>query len=303
MKTVERFRNEKEKLREKVRDMHGVVGYGLGRWVENGVICDEWCVKIYVTSVQDCDMRSIPKALKMFGQDSMRTQVIEAGDLSFTGFLGTYRPAQPGAVIGVQGGTYPGTFGAMVTDNTDGQQVILGVNHVMTQFNTKPLGSPIIQPNNGNGGAAPGSTIGTLKRFVTFNTARNSVNYVDAAIATPTPSNIVDPNPLCASVTPTTQGAVGMLYSGSSAITVISPYENIESLMNVTFPKKKIATVGMSIHACCAFSGYKTTTVTSVMTDLLLGGVWFMDQIVCPGGVVNGPSGDSGAVFYTTFNV
>jgi hypothetical protein len=99
-----------------------------------------------------------------------------------------------------------------------------------------------------------------------------------------------------------------MVWAASPYITIISPINFLLSQLNISVPKQKAATVGMSIHACTAASGYVKTTVSAVMVDLLLmaengNEVWFMDQITCAGGILDGLGGDSGAMFYTTFNV
>lgn len=257
--------------------------------------------------VKELGKGDYPKKVTLGGKE-VKVDYVAVGKIKLTGFTGRYRPAQPGAVLGGHGSPYSGTFGALVTDNTDGKKAILSANHVLANWSTLPIGTDILQPGAGYGGTDPADKIGTLKRTVVPDFSLYGVNYVDAAIAKPVPNNVVTSTPFSSQVKPTKQGAVGMVWAASPYITVISPYNFIESQLNVTFPKKKTPTVGMSIHTCAAKSGYVATTVTHVMVDLILtadngNDVWFMDQTLCAGGILDGLGGDSGAIFYTTFNV
>lgn len=275
------------------------VGIGFGNEGDGNAI------RVYVKEMGKGDF---PASYKLSNGQSVAVTYNVVGHIKFTGFTGRYRPAQPGAVIGGDGSPYSGTFGALVTDNTDGKKVILSCNHVLSNWSTLPIGTKVLQPSAGYGGVTPGDSIGTLKRTVVPDFNPYGINYVDAAIADRSSTSIATATPFCSSVKPTKQGAVGMVFAASPYITIINPIDPLLSLMNISVPKKKTATAGMSIHACTAKSGYVTTTVSEVMVDLLLvadngNEVWFMDQITCPGGIMDGLGGDSGAMFYTTFNV
>ncbi len=305
-----KFKDEKPKLRATIGKLKGVAGIGLGKKVSKGKTSEELSVRVYVrkkVSDSKAGKNAVPKTVKLADGTVMKTDVVEIGDIKFKGFTGRYRPAQPGAVIGADGATLSGTFGARVTDNTDGKKVLLSCNHVLAEFDALPVGTEILQPSTGFGGASPDDVIGTLKRAVPMDFSPLGVNYVDAAIAK-TNRKAVKTRPFCSAVKPGRQGAVGMLFAASSIMTIINPSDSIATLMNVTFPKTATAAIGMSIHACCAISGYVSTTISDVMVDLLLvapndNDVWFMDQVICAGGVADGFAGDSGAMFYTTYNV
>lgn len=294
------FEKERPTLRKKFsKDIPNFVGMGLGGAAEDNR------VRIYVKEKGKGDH---PETLTLEDGSVVNVDYVVVGEIKLTGFMGRYRPAQPGAVIGANGSPYSGTFGALVTDNTDGKKVILGCNHVMANWSTLPIGTNILQPSAGAGGLNPADKIGSLKRTVVPNFNLYGTNYVDAAIASSTTTSIVSATPFCSSVKPTKQGAVGMVWAASPYITIISPIASLLSLLNISVPKSKTATPGMSIHACTAKSGYVTTTVSDVMVDLLLtadngNDVWFLDQTVCVGGILDGIGGDSGAMFYTTFNV
>ncbi len=295
------FKSEKNSLRTKFQTgTANFVGIGLGVVADDN-IHGETCIRVFVSKLNGSHKQDTTYTFAD-GQEA-QVQYVEVGDIDYTGFTGRIRPAGPGAVIGAVGNTAKGTFGAMVTDNTDGAQVLLSASHVIAKFGALPLGTNILQPGPGNGGVNPADAIATLKRFVPNQLAKNGINYVDVAIATPISSSSVTAVPLCTQVNPTTQGAVGLLYAASSLITVINPIQNILTMMNVSVPKSIVATPGMSIHCCSAITGYFTTTVSDVMVDLFLGNVWWMDQTVCAGGALNGTAGDSGAMFYTTFAV
>ena len=301
----QKFQDEKKSIREHYRKTtQGFVGVGLG----NSGDADshgEDCVRIYVTKL---DKSHVDGKHGFADGSKADLKFVDVGKIRLTGFLGRNRPTQPGAILGAVGCPLDGTFGAIVTDNTDGKKVILSCNHVLANWSTLPAGTAILQPGPNHAGVSPADQIGTLKRAVPANLGMGGINYVDAAIATPTNSTIYKTTPFCASVKPTLQGAVGMIWAASPYITIVCPANNISSLMNVTFPKSKVATVGMSIHACTAKSGYIATTVSDVLVDLLLttddgNDVWFMDQTITVGGIADGDGGDSGGVFYTTFNV
>ncbi len=299
-----KFKEEKKSIREHYhKNTEGFVGVGLGDSSSENYT-GENCIRIYVTKIGNHK-----NGVHKFQDGSVaNVQYVEVGKIRLRGFMGRYRPAQPGAILGAVGCPLDGTLGAIVTDNTDGKKVILSCNHVLANWSLLPAGTPILQPGPNSGGVAGTDQIGTLKRAVQANLGNLGVNYVDAAIATPTNNTVINATPFCAAVKPTRQGAIGMLWAASPYIMIIAPITNILTLMNVSVPKQKAPAVGMSIHACGAKAGYITSTVTDVLVDLLLttddgNDVWFMDQTICAGGIADGDGGDSGSMFYTTFNV
>jgi hypothetical protein len=258
----------------------------------------EEILQIYVAKKEHG--KGLPSSYKLDDDSTVEVEVIEVGEIVFTGFTGKYRPAQPGAVIGNPNAPYDGTFGAVVKDNLTGNDVILGASHVMANFNQAEIGDPIIQPSSKNGGTVATDTVGTLLRFVNLNLTHLGVNRSDAAIATPTVS--IRDRSFCSPIKTTKQSAVGLVYAASSAITVINPAAFVEADLNVSFNKKKTATVGMSIHMCGAYSGYQQTNVQAVNVDIWVNymgnQIMWDDQIIAP---PVGTAGDSGSVFYTTF--
>lgn len=297
---IKKFESEKAAIREYFsKSTPNFVGIGFGGSGDVNMI------HVYV---KELTKAAYPSSYSLSDGREVKVEYTAVGQVKLTGFTGRYRPVQPGAVLGGEGSPYSGTFGALVTDNTDGSKVILSCNHVLANWSTLPVGTPILQPSAAFGGVNPADSIGTLKRSVAPDFNPYGVNYVDAAIASRASTSIASATPFCSAVKPTKQGAVGMVWAASPFITIINPIGPLLSLLNISVPKQKTASVGMSIHACTAASGYVSTTVTGVLVDLLLTAengneVWFMDQITCAGGIMNGLGGDSGAMFYTTFNV
>lgn len=299
-----KFIQDKKSIREHYhKATPNFVGVGLGDAAEANH-SSENCVKVYVSTLTKEHKNG---KHKFSDGSSAELKYVEVGKISFTGFTGRYRPAQPGAVIGSAGAPYDGTFGALVTDNTDGSKVILSCNHVLANYNALPIGTAVLQPGPNHGGDTTTDVIGNLKRFVPIDLQDGGINYVDVAIASRINTNIANGTPFCSSVKPNKQGAVGLMWAASPYITILSPIASVVSLMNVTLPKTRNATVGMSIHACTAASGYVATTVYDTLVDLAFdtefGTAWFLDQITCVGGIADGAGGDSGSMFYTTFNV
>lgn len=300
-----KFEQERKSIREHYhKNTENFVGTGLGDAGEGGYT-GEGCIKVYVTKLTASHKNGKHKFAD--GSES-KIQYVEVGDIKAMGFMGRYRPVQPGAIFGSVGSALDGTVAAVLTDNTDGKKVLLGTAHVLANWNTLPVGTPVLQPGPNTGGNAAADQIGTVKRIVPIDFTQGGINYVDAAIVNPTNTSIYNVNPFCASVKPTKQGAIGMMWAASTAITIICPISNIIALLNVSVPKQKVAAPGMSVHGCAAFSGYITTTVFDVMVDLLLStgqgtSAWFLDQITCSGGFANSLAGDSGTMIYTTFSV
>lgn len=104
----------------------------------------------------------VPKQL-----DGVRTDVIEVGYLrAYATPRDRYRPTIPS---GVSIGHYKitaGTLGAIVTDRSTGEKLILSNNHVLANSNDALVGDPILQPGPTDGGQNPGDIVARLERFV-----------------------------------------------------------------------------------------------------------------------------------------
>lgn len=292
----DKVKAKKKALRGEMQSKAGVHGLGIGA-KKNG----EEVLAVFVA--KKADGAGIPEFYELEDGSKVATEIVEIGEVKFTGFLGKYRPVQPGAVIGNPNGQYDGTVGAIVTDNVSGEDVILGASHVLANFNQASLGDPIVQPSTQQGGALPTDRIGTLERYVHLNLEQGGVNYADAAIVMPDSDRDIRDRSFCSPINLKKNAAVGLVYAASPAITIVNPVDFVESELNVSFSKKVAPTVGMSIHMCAAYSGYQTTNISYINADIWVNyngnQILWEDQIVTP---PVGTSGDSGAVFYTTFN-
>lgn len=118
----------------------------------------------------------VPRAI-----DGVRTDVIEVGYLrAFQNPRGRFRPTMP---AGISLGHYKitaGTLGAIVTDRTTGEKLILSNNHVIANSNDALVGDAILQPGPTDGGQNPADLVARLERFV-------RIRYTDEPSTPPAP--------------------------------------------------------------------------------------------------------------------
>lgn len=159
-----------------------VVGVGIGNKTIKGIDTITPCLKVLVEEKVQQD--------KLLAQDmvpglykGILTDVIEVGHIAIEPNTSKVRPAPGGYSIGLAGSSSAGTLGCLVTIGTGSnlKTYILSNNHVIASNNTAPIGSLILQPAQGDGGANPGDGIANLSSFVTINFAGGN-NLVDAAI-------------------------------------------------------------------------------------------------------------------------
>jgi hypothetical protein len=308
MKQIERIKKTKDANRAAILAIPGVIGCGIGIKFKNGKPTTELSLQVFVTAKNPNAAVKVPASYTNDDGTVISTDVIELGEVKFTGFTGTYRPAKPGAAMSNVSSAYAGTFGAVVTDNTDGQTVILSASHTLANFNNAAIGSKILQTSTQYGGSSPANDYATLKRFVPLNLGAGGINSVDAAICTPnsTSNNWVSSTSFCSPIKVTKQCAVGLLYAAGSAYTIVNPIQAVQTELNITVPKTTQASLNMSVHFCSAYTGYVSTQVTSIMADVYVSYqgqlILWEDQILLPTSIANAAAGDSGAVVYTTFN-
>lgn len=160
-----------------------VNGIGIGHKTINGIDTGIPCLKVFVTQKLPPSnlhpTQVIPQRYKGF-----LTDVIESGDIIPHANTTKVRPAPGGVSIGPAGSATAGTLGCLVStaSGTALTTFVLSNNHVMAGNNTLPIGTLILQPAQGEGGANPGDGIATLSSFVTINFSGGN-NLVDAAIA------------------------------------------------------------------------------------------------------------------------
>ncbi|MGH8051273.1 MAG: hypothetical protein ACREPB_11490 [Arenimonas sp.] len=184
-------------LRRRIAELQRTAGnlihaIGVGRKLVMGKPTSALSIRLYVS-------QKLPKtllrtqALLPSSIDGMPTDVIEAVPAHFAAPLNActiqrlkrQRPIRPGISLGnvdVAGGTLAARCRSRQPGET-GQRLMLSNNHVLADFGLAPLGSAICQPSMQDGGT-DADTVGTLLRFVPIAEGVNSVNRVDAAIAT-----------------------------------------------------------------------------------------------------------------------
>lgn len=221
-----------------------VVGVAVGQKVTRGHRTDEPCVVVFVQRKRPAkELRRrdiIPRSL-----DGIRTDVVETGRFvaleASTNLVvartGRFRPA-PGGVSIAHTRVTAGTLGTVA--KRDGRILILSNNHILANSNDALFGDEILQPGPADGGR-PDDAIGHLEDYVpiVFNERplgplgrfvekvlgpflrwlglglrrlpRDTTNLVDAAVASPTSSDLVDPDILeIGRVTGSVAAQVGM---------------------------------------------------------------------------------------------
>lgn len=180
---IEGFRSEKEHWVAGA----GIQALGVGEKISNEQPTGELAVRVYVEK-KEMDLDSIENPVEpevtVPYVGSVRTDVIEIGQLETEQYTAQFRPASPGLSIGHNAMTTSGTFGLLVRLNEDdGKQYILSNSHVIARSGLGQTGDPVWQPGPGDGGT-PNDTIASLAAWVPFDfTPAGSPNLVDAAIA------------------------------------------------------------------------------------------------------------------------
>jgi hypothetical protein len=285
-----------------------IVGAAFGSRVAHNEKTDHPAMVVYV-------MKKVPEAFlppsrllprRMYvGGDCVEVDVVETGPIYPHAFTSLERPAPSGISIGppIIGTTISaGTFGALVTDLTDGSLCILSNNHVLANENLGNPGDPILQPGSFDGGTNPADLIATLKRFQVINASGNIVDCAIAQVQNPTASFVIDqvqgnlmqtPNPK--------QPAVGLLFSGGCNRTFMNPIDNVLTALNVQFlagPSTVAADLGMNVQKVGRTTQYTTSTIVEVDASITIqynfGPGAFVNQIATYSASNNG---DSGSVF------
>ncbi|CAG7840747.1 hypothetical protein CLOHAE12215_02171 [Clostridium haemolyticum] len=166
---------------------NNVVGIGLGYKLTKGYNTSEKCIKVFASKKVGND--EIPEAdLVPPIYKGIKTDVVQSGNIKFTELLEKKRPVPGGYSIGIPLETQTGTMGCLVTDGSD--IFVLGNNHVLSDMNFVPLGTPVMQPGPEDGGKVNTDTIAKLAKYIPIKFNKKE-NYVDAAIAKVTDKNLV----------------------------------------------------------------------------------------------------------------
>ncbi|KEI00036.1 serine protease (plasmid) [Clostridium botulinum] len=174
-------------------DKSNVVGVGLGYKVKNGFCTFQKCIKVFVTEkVPSNELPSadlVPPIYK-----GLMTDVVDAGYFKPHSLTQKVRPVICGYSIGPQPIFGVGTLGCLVTDGFS--RFILSNNHVLANFNSLAINTPILQPGVKDGGKAEADVVANLTKFIPLRpvtTFRRPDNYADCAIARLTDKSIASP--------------------------------------------------------------------------------------------------------------
>ena len=167
-----------------------VVGMGFGNKIIKGVNTGEPCFKVFVAKKESAsilkDGNMIPKFYK-----GMKTDIIQTGKLTFSSLSEKNLPLKFGYSIGPNGVSTCGTAGCLVKDSC-GNYYILSNNHILSNFDELPIGTPILHPGVYDSGKYPDDLIAYLSKKIQllYSTEdKKNYNYVDCAIA-----KIINPN-------------------------------------------------------------------------------------------------------------
>jgi hypothetical protein len=289
---------------EGLRADRNIIGAAFGRRTAQDELTDDPSMVIYV--MRKVSKRFLPPSRLLprrfyVGGDCVEVDVVETGPLYPAAYNARLRPAPAGVSISHTNVT-AGTLGSVVTDNTDRSTCILSNNHVIADHNAAAIGDPIVQPGTFDGGADPGDTIATLKRFVTINATGNTV---DAAIAEITGAGMVVDQVInnIIPVATAAHPAVGLFFGWSCNRSFMNPITDVLNQLNISFPAGAGVTtapdIGMDVETVGRTSEYTTSTIKEIDATITLpynfGDATFDGQFstgfFCEGG-------DSGSLVY-----
>lgn len=162
-----------------------VLGMGFGYKTINDFKTFEPCLKIFVTKKESIanlgNEDLIPKIY-----EGIKTDVVQTGEFKHHLLSKKKLPLKFGYSIGPNGVNFVGTAGCLVIDK-DGDYHILSNNHVLSNTDKLPIGTPILHPAVKDGGKYPDDLIATLSKKVAlkefFGQEDLDANLVDCAIA------------------------------------------------------------------------------------------------------------------------
>ncbi|MGL5245394.1 MAG: serine protease, partial [Sarcina sp.] len=161
-----------------------VVGMAFGYKTISNSNTSEPCFKILVKEKVNPSKLN-PSDLIPETYEGFKTDIIETGELSYASLSEKCLPLQYGYSIGPSTTKKVGTAGCLVKDSCN-NYYILGCNHVFSNFQTLPIGTPILQPGVNDGGKYPNDLIAILHKNIPIIHSIGApivINYVDCAIA------------------------------------------------------------------------------------------------------------------------
>ncbi|KEI00925.1 hypothetical protein IRP63_04210 [Clostridium botulinum] len=171
-----------------------VVGIGLGYKITNGFCTHKKCIKVFVKSKISSNSLSNETLIPQ-SYEGIETDITSTGIFESSSFTSRIRPVLGGYSVGPRTIPQSGTAGCLVRNGTD--YYLLSTNHVLTDENTVPLGTTIVQPGINDGGRASRDAIGKLSKFIPLihiTPTTRPENFVDCAIAKLSRRSILSPN-------------------------------------------------------------------------------------------------------------
>jgi len=272
-----RVRQARDQLWERFRDDQNVLGIGFGPPTRDGRRLDEpSCVvfvahKIPLANLAPEDV--VPRTLDIQGTE-VETDVVETGRFYAYEYAEQERPATGGISVGHFKIT-AGTLGCLVKDvRNNGQLSILSNNHVLANENNCLVGDPIHQPGPLDADPTAGTRIGKLSRWINLK-YDGSYNSVDAAIATPDNDCLIYDDMKSAMTRPTVaQPAVGLLFGGSDAVTLLNPIGDVAADLGIEMvygaaarsllTEADVRPPGAPVHKTGRTTEYTTGRVTAI---------------------------------------
>jgi hypothetical protein len=185
-------RYAQEANQERLLGLSNVIGVATGFRMRGGEFTDEVVVQIFVErKVEEQRLNPwerVPSNVLGYERAEVATDVIETTLPEAQQDTTRYRPVPGGCSIGAEARINAGTLGGWACDSRDEAIVLLSNNHVISNLDTLPVLTRIVQPGQFDGGILPDDVISDLKRHVPVNTVANPptgpvpTSVVDAAI-------------------------------------------------------------------------------------------------------------------------
>lgn len=231
-------RQARDQLWERFQGDRNIVGIGFGPPSRGGRLQDTPACVIRVAHKVPLDQlapgKAVPSTMDIRGH-TIETDVVETGRFYAQEFREKERPALCGISVGHRDIT-AGTLGCLVKDLRDNDRLLmLSNNHVLANQNVCQAGDPIFQPGpyDWDNVPVPGNIIAKLTRWVPL-LWNGPYNRVDAAVAAPDDDcSVYDDMKGDMTCSTSAQPAVGLLFAGSKAETLLNPIDDVMTALGV----------------------------------------------------------------------
>ncbi|KGM94385.1 hypothetical protein IRP63_04985 [Clostridium botulinum] len=160
-----------------------VTGIGLGYKERGGFCIPKMCINVFVTNkVPENELLPQDRIPRLF--KGIDTDVIVSGMSEILSLTHKIRPVPGGYNIGSTKKNFQGTMGCIVTDGRDWH--ILSCCHIIAQYGSATLGTPVLQPSLEFGGRIGHEEIAYLSKYIPFKPITPTThpeNRVDCAMA------------------------------------------------------------------------------------------------------------------------